>query len=204
MSVSSKLVLCVENVELSFYEVKLHFEGGVTTDIFALKNNKTLAETLRRPKYRKLSREVQKYYHASLDQPLGNFLLGLKKANDPFYLKFLNPYGDKVYCSFCIDDPEYTAAKGLYAYSVDDHIKYIGRCLDNFQKRINQGYGHIHPKNCYIDGQQTNCRLNSLIVPVRDKIALHVCKLTNESEIKSFEAVLIQQLKQKHECEWNS
>ena len=142
---------------------------------------------------------MQRYHYTSLNQPLGDFLLGLKRKNNPFYRKFLNQYGDKTYCSFYIDDTENITAKGLYAYSMDGQIKYIGRCFDNFRKRINQGYGHIHPKNCYIDGQSTNCHLNSLIMPVRDRILLYICKLSNESHIKILEVKLIQQLNP----EWN-
>jgi hypothetical protein len=29
-----------------------------------------------------------------LQEPLGKFMLALKAASDPLYLRFLNPYGD--------------------------------------------------------------------------------------------------------------
>ena len=47
--------------------------------------------------------------------------------------------------------------------SVDDSIKYIGQC-DNLSKRWNMGYGNISPKNCFVGGQSTNCRVNNLIL----------------------------------------
>ena len=42
---------------------------------------------------------------ASVQRPLGEFLLDLKVAGDPLYKRFLNPYGDDTYCEFSIDDP---------------------------------------------------------------------------------------------------
>ena len=196
---TSFFTLSVQNTELSFSHVRLDFQDDVTTNVFSFKNNKTLAETLASPKYRKLKGDIEDVYVANLSQQLGEFLYDLKKAKSPLYLKFLNQHGDKVYCRFGINAPEYKASKGLYAYLVDGQIKYIGRCLDNFGKRINQGYGHIHPKNCYLDGQSTNCHLNSLVTPVRDRVTLCVCKLDNNDQIKMLEAALIKQLKP----EWN-
>lgn len=136
---------------------------------------------------------------SSLDKPLGEFLLQLKTENNPFYKEFLNPHGDKRYCVFSIDDPRFIEAKGLYCYRVDETIKYIGRCLDSFRKRINQGYGRIHPKNCYLDGQSTNCHLNSMIAHNMDRVSLYICKLADDKEIEYLEKLLIK----KEQPEWN-
>ena len=45
------------------------------------------------------------------------------------------------------------------------------------KKRVNNGYGKIHPKNCYLDGQSTNCHLNALIASSRDRVSLWFCPL---------------------------
>src|SRR5438552_3937886 len=74
-----------------------------------------------------------------------------------------------------------------------------GRCLDNVGKRINQGYGRIHPKNCYLDGQSTNCRLNTLIAKHRDVVRFYVCILDDVSEIKLLESEILKSLSP----EWN-
>ena len=73
-------------------------------------------------------------------------------------------------------------------------IQYLGRCRDNFGKRINQGYGRIHPKNCYLDGQATNCHLNALINIYKDNIEFYVCPLEDVAQIEEFERQLIRQL----------
>lgn len=58
------------------------------------------------------------------------------------------------------------------------------------KKRINQGYGKIHPKNCYLDGQSTNCHLNALVARNLDSIELWFCELT-PAEIDIAEKELI-------------
>jgi hypothetical protein len=58
----------------------------------------------------------------------------------------------------------------VYAYYIGGELKYIGRCRDSMNKWVNHGYGRIHPKNCYLDGQATNCLLNALITEVRDEV----------------------------------
>jgi hypothetical protein len=111
----------------------------------------------------------------------------------------LNPHGDTRYCAFSINDPGILNAKGLYMYLVDGQVNYIGRCLDNFSKRINQGYGKIHPKNCLIDGQSTNCHMNSLIAQNIDQVLLFVCTLNDVKEIEYLEKLLIKKI----QPEWN-
>ncbi|TET10381.1 MAG: hypothetical protein E3J83_00540 [Candidatus Atribacteria bacterium] len=123
----------------------------------------------------------------------------MKNELDNYYLNFLNKYGDTTYCQFKIEDELYCNKKGLYIYYIESDLKYIGRSLDPFKKRINYGYGKIHPKNCYIDGQATNCHLNSLITHVKDKIKFAMFPLDNTDEIKIIEKELIYNYKP----EWN-
>jgi hypothetical protein len=91
--------------------------------------------------------------------------------------------------------------KGLYAYTVENELVYIGRCLDTFKKRINYGYGKIAPKNCYRDGQSTNCHLNSLITIEKQtkSVCLYILNMNDIDEIKNTEVDLIQ----KYNPRWN-
>ena len=67
------------------------------------------------------------------------------------------------------------------------------------KKRINQGYGKIHPKNCYLDGQATNCHLNTLIARADEEVKLWLCEMESIQEIELVEKKLIR----KHQPEWN-
>ncbi len=177
--------------DCEFTPVELSFDGKPYWDIFGQKNNKTVSETLEHRRYAKLKGEVFEKYPISLDKPLGAFLLELKKDGDVFYKRFLNKYGDLRYSVFAITDPAYFDSKGVYAYMSGDELKYIGRCKDSMKKRVNQGYGKIHPKNCYLDGQATNCHLNSKITETKSKITLWLCQMESPSEIGSVERELI-------------
>lgn len=74
----------------------------------------------------------------------------------------LHKYGNGPFCKFKI--PNYWAGKhGVYAILLDEHIEYIGECED-LSARYNAGYGNISPRNCYIGGQSTNCKVNHNIL----------------------------------------
>lgn len=72
----------------------------------------------------------------------------------------LNPYGSGPFCKFTI--PRKMNWMGVYIIDVSGLPNYVGECKD-FSSRFNSGYGNISPKNCYIGGQRTNCRINNKI-----------------------------------------
>lgn len=176
-----------------FEYVELNFCDTTRVDIIGEKNNKTVAETLIHHKYAKLKPETLERYPGALSQLLGAFLLQLKHEKDPFYKRFLNKYGDLEYSTFKIADSAFLNRTGVYTYFLEDELKYIGRCKDSMRGRINQGYGTIHPKNCYIDGQATNCHLNSMITPVRKNISLWLHSIDTIPEIERIEKLLIRE-----------
>lgn len=175
-----------------FEPVPLTFLEGRVTNVFAKKNNKTLQETFEHRRYLKLGLEMRKRYDAQLSQPLGDFLLKLKSSGDMTYRKFLNAYGDEIYTTFRIQNTEHLMSRGVYAYCVDSRVVYVGRCRDNMGSRINQGYGKIHPKNCYLDGQATNCHLNALVASTEGKIELWLSRIDDADTITAVERDIIQ------------
>lgn len=183
-----------------FTPVPLAFIQHGRVDVFAAKNNKTVAETLAEPRYAPLAARIKAAFPAELHLPLGSFLAGLKAAGDERYRLFLNRYGDLRYCTFTLEafDPS-IRQKGLYCFTVGEEVQYIGRTLTTFGKRIQQGYGTIHPKNCYLDGQATNCHLNALIQQEWADVRFHVCPLEDHAETVQVEAELIR----KHQPRWN-
>lgn len=73
----------------------------------------------------------------------------------------LNRYGMGPFCKFTI--PTRILASGVYAITSGEDLKYIGEC-QNLSDRYNMGYGNISPRNCFVGGQETNCRVNSLVL----------------------------------------
>lgn len=90
MPIPSPINLSIGSLELVFSNVELHFLDGISQDVFSQKNNKTVKETLSKPRYSKFIQDVQELHFSSLDIPLGKFLLELKKENNILYKKFLN------------------------------------------------------------------------------------------------------------------
>ncbi len=194
MSTGAKTIsLRLASGVFKFDRVPLLFEAGNVSDVFRFKNNKTLGETMGHPRYQHLKRAVLRDA-LPLDRPLGKLVYELKQRGDSFYKSFLNPYGDETFCSFAISDPSVLRSRGVYFFAIEDQVQYAGRCLDNFGKRINQGYGRIHPKNCYLDGQSTNCRLNSLVAEHRDVVSFYVCVLDAVSNTIQLEAEILESL----------
>jgi len=189
----------MNSIEHQLIEIPLHFESQIYSDIFKDKNNTTLKKTIESSRYKSLQNTVLQNYAQELDTNLGDFLIKLKNSNDDFYKEFLNKYGDLEYSTFYLADREQHNLKGVYFYYLNNELKYIGRCRDNMKKRVNQGYGKISPKKCFIDGQSTNCKVNSLITKNKSSIVLKIISLDDISEIEVLESRLIL------ECgpEWN-
>jgi hypothetical protein len=191
MSVLTTKLRLGECSEVEFDYIPLCFEEGQVTSVFSAKNNKTVSETLVHRRYAKLKKETANRYRSNLDWPVGKFLGHLKQVGDDFYLRFLNRYGDLAFCRFSIAEPRCLNKRGIYAYTQNGELKYIGRCKDSFKKRINNGYGRVDPKNCYLDGQATNCHLNALIGRCRNSVALWIHIMTDDHEIERLENKLI-------------
>ena len=68
--------------------------------------------------------------------------------------------GKGAFCRFVIDAED---VPGVYLWLVDDEIIYIGE-TKNLRKRFNTGYGNISPRNCYLGGQSTNCKMNKVVL----------------------------------------
>ena len=75
----------------------------------------------------------------------------------------VHQYGWGPFCTFSVDTLEYAQSGGVYVFAADYEIKYVGETVD-IHNRIQSGYKNISPKNCFKGGQQTNCRINHLVL----------------------------------------
>lgn len=77
----------------------------------------------------------------------------------------LHRYGRGSFCRFSV--PDNMHRPGVDFMVVGQRLAYVGRCED-FSRRFNHGYGRISPRNCYVGGQETKCRVNQLILGCAD------------------------------------
>jgi len=110
----------------------------------------------------------------------------------------LNPNGAGPFCRF--KGPRDFRFSGVYAVTVSDRITYIGEC-SNLATRWGLGqYGSIQPKNCYVGGQSTNCKINNHVLQTcRDGHSVQLWFHRTEN-YKSLERTLRTALRP----EWNS
>lgn len=117
----------------------------------------------------------------------------------------LHDYGKGPFCEF--DAPsDIGEKKGIYIFVVNDKVKYLGRCLNTFRKRISGGYGHISPRNCFKGGQPTNCHINSELNKAfekRAKVFIGIHSMDDNSEIRELEKKLLKEQERINPNNWN-
>lgn len=111
--------------------------------------------------------------------------------------KKLHKFGKGPFCKFRI--PNGINHAGVYIIKVDNQVKYVGECED-LSSRYNMGYGQISPRNCFVGGQSTNCKINSFILQAAKK-NLKIDLLFCQSQDRF---VLERKLIELYKPEWNS
>jgi hypothetical protein len=107
----------------------------------------------------------------------------------------LNPHGAGPFCRLRI--AQQVREAGVYALlSGDDELLYIG-IADNLAERWgSRGYGAIHPRNCYVGGQPTNCKINSAVLrEVKAGRRLHLLFARVPDGRRELEARLLRELR---------
>ena len=74
----------------------------------------------------------------------------------------LHKYGDGPFCRFGV--AKGCRKEGVYILSGGGNELYIGQCQNLEDRWGPRGYGTISPRNCFKGGQETNCRINNLIL----------------------------------------
>ena len=74
----------------------------------------------------------------------------------------LNPHGVGPFCRFRA--PGAPAKAGVYVVTSEGQVRYVGIAQNLAQRWGLAGYGSIQPKNCYVGGQSTNCKVNARVL----------------------------------------
>lgn len=74
-------------------------------------------------------------------------------------------HGNGSFCRFSINAGD---RSGVYLWVVEDEIIYIGE-TKGLKSRFNMGYGKISPRNCYLGGQSTNCKMNKVVLDLYEQ-----------------------------------
>ena len=74
----------------------------------------------------------------------------------------LNNYGHGPLCRFRVARGR--RESGVYIIASGEAALYVGECQNLENRYGSNGYGGISPRNCFRGGQETNCRINTLIL----------------------------------------
>lgn len=187
--------------KVDFVHAPLRFDGDTYQDAFSrLRPSITVRAVLAKPRYASLRADVERDHPDDLDRSLADFLAHRKRDGDAIYTRFLNEWGDRSYRRFWLTAPDVADRRGVYAFASDGVVKYIGRSRDPFRRRIEQGYGYIAPRACFLDGQSTNCKVNSLVTQAWPDVDYFVHVEDDEDRLMALEADLIA----RYSPEWNT
>ena len=108
----------------------------------------------------------------------------------------LNQYANSLFTSFSIDSPEFEDKIGVFIFTVDGNIVYVGMTDDSLKKVIMRTYGNIIPRKLHKDGQLTACRLSAFLNKNhKKKIELWFIECDDNEKIKQIKNELIDEYK---------
>lgn len=102
----------------------------------------------------------------------------------------LSYHGKGAFCRFSINAGDWP---GVYLWVVDGQIIYIGETA-GLKRRFNMGYGNISPRNCYIGGQNTNCKMNKVVLDYHELGKLISLYFYTTSDYKWVELELLEKV----------
>lgn len=99
--------------------------------------------------------------------------------------------GEGAFCRFSIKAENWP---GVYLWVVDEQIIYIGETA-GLRQRFNMGYGNISPRNCYVGGQSTNCKMNKVVLSKYEQGKIVSLYFYNTMDYKRVELDLLRKIK---------
>lgn len=118
------------------------------------------------------------------------------KVEEPNKSIALNQYANSLFTSFSIDFPEFEDKKGVFVFTVDGTVVYVGMTNDSLKKVMMGTYGNIIPRKLHKDGQLTACRLSAFLNKNHNKkIELWFIECDDKEKIKQIKNELIDEYK---------
>ncbi|MFA7695352.1 MAG: hypothetical protein WCX63_07440 [Methanoregula sp.] len=167
---------------LYFRPVHLRFLRGVRHDLFT-RSERTVQQALESPAFAEIKPLFVNERLHYLPLRLGPVTEELQKKNDPLYRQLLNRYGDEDFSSFCIEDEGEAQKKGVLVVYVQGKLCYVTGCHATFADLIDRTIGNVTADQCYRDGDENTCRINSLVTAFRNTPVIWYHELSDDSAI---------------------
>lgn len=108
----------------------------------------------------KLLKSLQSYNPQKIELIFHGFDLKVEETDKSIQL---NQYANSLFTSFSIDSPKFEDKKGVFVFTVDNTVVYVGMTNDSLEKVMMGTYGSIIPRKLHKDGQLTACRLSAFL-----------------------------------------
>ncbi|MEN6396166.1 MAG: hypothetical protein ABFC78_06770 [Methanoregula sp.] len=165
-----------------FRPVTLRFLRGVRHDLFN-QSQRIMQQVLESPAFDEVKPLFVNEYLRYLPLRLGAVTEELYKKNDPLYHKLLNRYGDEDFGSFAMQDEELARKKGVLIVYVQGKLCHVAGCHSSYADLVDRTFGNITADVCYCDGDETVCRINSLITAFKSTPVIWIHELSDDRAI---------------------
>ncbi len=167
---------------LYFRPVGLRFLRGTRHDLFC-QAKRTLRQALDSTAFAGVKPVFVHEYAQYLPLRLGPVTEDLRRKNDPRYRLLLNRYGDADFSSFAMENPEQAQMKGILIVFLQGKLCHVAACHTTFEDLVDHTFGNINADRCYCDGDETACRINSLVTAFRDTPVIWIHELEDDHAI---------------------
>ncbi len=167
---------------LYFRPATLRFLRGIRHDLFS-HAERAVQQALESPAFADAKPLFVQDYLRYLPLRLGPVTEELRRKNDTRYRMLLNRYGDEDFGSFAIDDEDQAKKKGILIVYLQGKLCHIAGCHAVFANLVDRSFGDITPDQCYRDGDETACRINSLVTAFRGTPVIWIHELSDDSTI---------------------
>jgi len=165
-----------------FRPAKLQFQKGLRHDLFT-QSRRTVKEALDHPAFSAVREEKGSELSRYGESRLGQVMADLRLRSNPVYLRFLHAYGEEDFSSFCLAEDETGQVKGVLMVYAEGRICHIAGCHTSFLECIDRTWGTFLSDACYLDGDETACRLNSIVTATRPAPVIFLHELSGDAEI---------------------
>jgi hypothetical protein len=173
--------LVVAGTAKTFYfrPAGLRFLRGTRHDLFS-HAERTLQQALESPGFAEVKPAFVQEYAQYLPLRLGPVTEELRKKNDRRYQLLLNRYGDRDFSSFILADPEQAQKKGILIAFLEGRLCHIAACHTTFADPVDHAFGNMTADKCYRDGDETACRINSIVTAFKDMPVIWLHELEDD------------------------
>jgi hypothetical protein len=178
-----------ETKTLYFRPVALQFLKGLRHDLFT-QSKRTVKEALGQPAFSSLVQECGQDLSKYQDSRLGQVMADFRLRSNMVYRRFLNAYGEEDFSSFCLQDEETGHAQGILMVYAKGRICHIEGCHTGFSELIERRFGALMSDACYRDGDETACRINSIVTTCRPAPVIYIHAVSDETGIDAMVASL--------------